>query len=322
MLPIVSFSLRSVFARTDVLTRVCCRFSSAHAPTAALIGAGKRVHACGACRHTSPPLNGCRNSFSRHTLVYIPSAPHVRGMAGHSKWQNIRHTKAAKDSARASMIDKYCRLIRVAVKDAGQGDPKLNARVAQAVDQAKRNDVPNATIENAIKSAMTSKESLEPLVLEVKGPGGCFLVVETLTDHVTRTRQNIRSVLNKTGSSLVDGSAKHFFDFKGVINVQPTEGITLEQALDVAIEAGAEDVREVDSDEGISKLFQFTAEAGDFYNVKKHLEGLKYSIQSSGLQYLPNVKQKLSDNDLSVVGKLFELLENMPEVVNIYDNIE
>uniref|UniRef100_T1JEQ5 Translational activator of cytochrome c oxidase 1 n=1 Tax=Strigamia maritima TaxID=126957 RepID=T1JEQ5_STRMM len=268
---------------------------------------------------TSATLMQNQHSFlvtNKHLFV------NAKRMAGHNKWSNIKHIKASKDQAKSILHNKFVRLIRMAVKDGGnQTDPKINGKLAHVLIQAKENSVSKSCIESALKGAVVSKDNLAPYTFEIKGPGKCFLVVETLTDNYTKTKQLVKSCLKKTSSVYAEGISKSAFTHKGVIIVEDNGSLSLDKAVDVAIQAGAEDVTQITTDDG-ENAFQFFSDPGQFWNVRTNLQELNYVIQSSSVQYVPTVKQPLTDDDISIAEKLYDLLERLPEVVNIYDNIE
>ncbi|XP_013786906.1 uncharacterized protein LOC106470872 [Limulus polyphemus] len=246
-----------------------------------------------------------------------------RGMAGHSKWQNIRHIKGSKDATRAKLFDKLSRLIRQAVIEGGSADPKLNSKLASLIEKARSNNMPSATIDGILKKSLNKKTRTS--LVEVMGPGGCSLIVTVETDNLSRLIHEIKQTCRKHSSFILDeGRAKVLFDEKVIIRVGKTkDGVHIdhEAALDDAIESGAEDVQETENEDGVPNL-QFISSPAEFPKVKKYLEQAKYPIEETGLEFLPHVRVALSEEHMQLTGQLINLLEDIPDVVKVFDNIE
>lgn len=267
----------------------------------------------------SPELK-CITWFQTDQLSFM-KVPH-RSMAGHSKWQNIKHIKQAKDAARANTFSKLSRQMKVAVILGKSADPKFNNQLAHLVELARQANMPNSKIESVIKGSENSKDVMTSLTLDAKGPGNCFLIIEILSDSVNRTRNNLKYELSKFGATFVDGSVKYAFKYKGIVNVDPIAShLSLEDAVDNAIEVGAEDVVAATEDSG-ENVLQFQCEPREFYNVKTALTSKGYTLRSSGLCYIPQVKVSLTDEQLNVMSRICEVLEEHPDVVKFYDNVE
>ncbi|KAI0219206.1 Translational activator of cytochrome c oxidase 1 [Lamellibrachia satsuma] len=175
-------------------------------------------------------------------------------MAGHSKWANIRHIKASKDSEKQRVSSKIAQRIKVVVREGGSADPKYNFLLARLLEDAKAKDVPKTTIENALKGLAKTKDKGSVVYVQAKGVGNCLLMVETFTEKSQRTRQEVQHVMKKFGGTIGDsGLAQHSFHHKGCVYV-PMENtekkLTLDEAMDVAIETGAEEVEETHDDDG------------------------------------------------------------------------
>ncbi|XP_067869229.1 translational activator of cytochrome c oxidase 1-like isoform X2 [Heterodontus francisci] len=169
--------------------------------------------------------------------------------AGHNKWSKVKHIKGPKDAARSRMFAKLSIMIRLAVRDGGS-NPEFNTQLANIVEQCRAKNMPKVSIEAAIKGAK-SKASTYSLY-EGRGPGGSSLLIEVLTDNNSRSHQEIKSILNKNGGALCEG-ARHCFERKGVVTVngldKDGQAFELERALELAIEAGAEDVKQAEDEE-------------------------------------------------------------------------
>ncbi|KAM4623165.1 translational activator of cytochrome c oxidase 1 [Discoglossus pictus] len=242
--------------------------------------------------------------------------------AGHNKWSKVKHIKGPKDEARARVFAKLSMMIKVAVKEGGSS-PDLNVNLAQLIEQCRQRNMPKASIEAAIKGADKAKPSSYALY-EGRGPGGSSLIIETLTDNSTRSYTELKMLLNKNGGSPCEG-ARHCFDKKGVVTVQSCDqkgtSVQPDQALEMAIEAGAEDVQEVQDDEE-TPVYKFICEIPSLRDVRSRLTSLGLVPVSSGAEYLPITTVSLSDNDMELASQLLEVISSHPEVIRVYDNIE
>ncbi|XP_063926788.1 translational activator of cytochrome c oxidase 1 [Zophobas morio] len=251
-----------------------------------------------------------------HDLTFTP-----RRFAGHSKWQNIRHIKGAKDAARSALFTRLSRQIKVAIQEGGSSDVKKNLQLENIIEQCRRANMPLATIQSVIKSCESDKSNSKPHLFEIKGPGGCIILCEVFTSNLHALRQNISTLLRKNKGKYSDGGAMHMFEQKGIIETEldsekPVEGV-LEAATDHAIEAGAEDVKITDPEQKL----QFVCGATSLKKVVAALEDFNYKISSASVEFIPYKLQELNDDDLKLCANLYEKLEAMPEVVRLSDNI-
>lgn len=258
------------------------------------------------------------------TFKYLKCPPLLiqTRLAGHSKWQNIRHIKAAKDLQKSKIASKISNQVKKAVIEGG-ANPKSNNKLQVLMDQAKENNVPKATIERIIKKAQNAK--LSTAMIEILGPGESYFIIEVETVNLSGTIHEVRVVCKKNGAVTVpEGRARSHFEIKGVITVLETKDnspLDHATAIDLAIEAGAEDVQE-STDENEKKILKFFCDANDFYQVKKHIESSNYVIDDAKIEYIPRIRITLTDELLETAEKLYNMLEELPDVINIYDNIE
>ncbi|XP_072311608.1 translational activator of cytochrome c oxidase 1 isoform X2 [Eucyclogobius newberryi] len=238
--------------------------------------------------------------------------------AGHNKWSKVKHIKGPKDEARARMFMKYAMLIKIAVKEGGS-NPELNLNLAQLLEQCRNKNMPKASVESAIKSAEKGKPA-SPQMLEVRGPGGCLLLIEVLTDNNSRMLQDIKKILKKDGGMWSDG-ARHNFERRGVV-VVPAKDITAERALELAIEAGAEDVHETEDDEEEQLILKFVCDLAELMKVRTSLEQLGLHIISAGLEFVPRRVLPLDEDQINSASNLIESLNDCPEVIRVWDNIQ
>lgn len=237
--------------------------------------------------------------------------------AGHNKWSKVKHIKGPKDEARARMFMKFGMMIRIAVKEGGS-NPDHNVSLAHILEQCRSKNMPKASIDAAMKGAEKAKTGSQ-LTYEARGPGGCTLLIDILTDNNTRTHQEIKRLLSKNGGVLADG-ARHNFNRKGVVMVQGQD-VTAEQALELAIEAGAEDVQQTE-DEEEQPLLQFICDMTDLRKVRTSLEQLGMRITSAGLEFVAHTPVLLDQTQLEAASTLIETLNDCPDVVRVWDNIE
>ncbi|XP_039190856.1 translational activator of cytochrome c oxidase 1 isoform X2 [Crotalus tigris] len=170
-------------------------------------------------------------------------------LAGHNKWSKVRHIKGPKDIARSLVFQKLTMMIRFAVREGGP-NPHLNTNLANIIEVCRRKNMPKNSIETAISGAEKMKSIYH--FCSIRGPGGSSFYVEILTDNLKRTSNEIRHLLNKNGGSIAEGIHNHF-EKKGVVIVSKEDKsgspVSLDQALDLAIEAGAEDVQEEEEED-------------------------------------------------------------------------
>ena len=172
-------------------------------------------------------------------------------MSGHSKWATIKRKKEKTDAARGKVFTKIVRELAVAVKEGGGPDPSMNPRLRDTIAKAKANNMPNDNIDRAIKKASGELGNInyENITYEGYGVGGVAVIIDVLTDNKNRTAAEIRHALSKNGGSLgTTGCVAWMFDAKGVITVEQSEGVSEEELMMTALDAGAEDFNAEDGD--------------------------------------------------------------------------
>ncbi|XP_076033558.1 putative transcriptional regulatory protein Teth514_1449 isoform X2 [Oratosquilla oratoria] len=237
-----------------------------------------------------------------------------RTMAGHSKWANIRHTKAAKDMERQKVFSKMTRLIKLAIKEGGGTDPKLNSSLARAIEQARGSNMPNTSIQNALKSAQKGQDNAQSYRMEYRGPAGSFFLVDILSDNLRRTKIELSTTLKKLMVEEVQGSAGHLFEEKGVIITNKSKSI--EEAMDHAIDIGVEDVTL--EDEGL----KFLCAPEEFVKVKQSLEALDYATEYASVDFLPVQPVSVPDTYMEEIDKIVKRIEDNDDVIKVHLNIE
>ncbi|XP_029102702.1 translational activator of cytochrome c oxidase 1 isoform X2 [Scleropages formosus] len=200
----------------------------------------------------------------------------------------------------------------------GGSNPEFNAQLASLVEQCRSKSMPKATIEAAIKGGEKQKGGTSN-TYEARGPGGSMLLIEVLTDNNTRTHQQLKHLIQKHGGTMGDG-ARHCFVRKGVV-VTAGEGVSAERALELAIEAGAEDVRDAE-DEDEKPLLQFICEPSSLRGVRSALESLGLATQSAALEFVSCNHAVLPLEQLEAASQLLDSLNEHPDVVRVWDNIQ
>jgi YebC/PmpR family DNA-binding regulatory protein len=239
-------------------------------------------------------------------------------MAGHSKWANIKHRKAASDAKKGKIYTKFAREIESAARQGG-GDISSNYTLRLAVDKAKGMNMPTDNIDRAIKrgTGEGQADTMEELYYEGYGPGGTAMIFKCLTDNRNRTVGDLRSVLKKGGGSLAENGAVSWqFDNKGVITI-PANGVDADDIMLMAIDAGADDV--IPDEEVIEIHTDRTA----LQSVAEQLRQAGLNLDTIELTMLPQHKMSdLSVEDQVQIMGLIERLEDIDDVLEIYTNVE
>ena len=238
-------------------------------------------------------------------------------MAGHSKWANIKHRKGRQDAKRGKIFSRLIRELTVASRLGGPV-AEDNPRLRTALDKALSANMPKDTIERAIQRGSGSAEGddLEETTFEGYGPGGVAIIVESMTDNNNRTVAEVRHAFAKAGGNLgTDGSVSYLFIKKGLI--QLSNNTSLEQVLEVAIEAGAEDIEE-NSDQSIT----ISTLPKDFDPVKKALIDKEIETLESEISLVPETSVS-TDLETSIkIYKLLEALEDLDDTQNVHSNAD
>lgn len=234
-------------------------------------------------------------------------------MAGHSKWANIKHRKAAADAKRGAVFTKLIREITVAARQGG-GDPAMNARLRLAIDKAYESNMPKDNVERAIKRGSGDLDGVnyEEIRYEGYGISGAAVIVDCLTDNRTRTVADVRHAFAKHGGNLgTDGSVAFLFKHCGQIVFAP--GTSEDKVMEAALEAGAEDV--LSNDDGSVEVL--TA-APDFLAVKAALEKAGLKPELAEVLMKPLNETVLTGEDGAKMQKLLDALEALDDVQDVY----
>jgi len=238
-------------------------------------------------------------------------------MAGHSHWAQIKRKKAAQDAKRGQLFTKLIREIIVAVRTGGSGDPELNPRLRAAIQAARSANMPKENIERAIKKALGLEEGTqyEEAVFEGYGPGGVAILINTITDNRRRTVSELRHLFGKYGGNLAEpGAVAWIFEQKGLIVVPKKDE---EKVLEIAIEKGAEDTKEYESE------IEVITDPSQFEEIKKALENAGIEIISAKVTMVPKTTVPVEDEaTANSILKFMEALEELDDVQQVYANFD
>ena len=238
-------------------------------------------------------------------------------MSGHSKWHNIQAKKGKADAARGKIFTILGRELLIAVKEGGP-DPAGNSKLKNVIAKCKAANMPNDTINNAIKKASTSNENYEEIVYEGYGPNGVAVIVEASTDNKNRTAADVRHVFDKSGGNLgTTGCVSYMFNKKGIIIIEKSStNMEEEELMMLAIESGAEDF------EASEEIYEITTEPADFSDVREKLEEAGLNFIEAGIQMVPTTTVSLDEKGQEKMERLIEKLEDLDDVSEIYHNWE
>lgn len=238
-------------------------------------------------------------------------------MSGHSKFANIAHKKAANDAAKGKIFTRLGKEIMVAVKEGGP-DVNNNSKLRQVVAKAKASNMPNDTIDRAIKKAASSDMTdYESVTYEGYGPNGTAIIVEALTDNRNRAASNIRNAFTKGGGNVgTPGCVSFMFDKKGQMIVAKEEcDKDADELMMMALDAGAEDFNEEDD------CYEITTAPDDFDAVNEALTNDGITFASAEVTMIPQTYVELtSEDDLKKMRRIFALLDEEDDVQNVYHN--
>ena len=238
-------------------------------------------------------------------------------MAGHSKWKQIKHYKAATDAKRGALFTKLIREITVAAKSGG-GDPDGNPRLRTAIDAAKASSMPKENIERAVKKGTGELEGVDyaEVLYEAYGPGGVALMIQALTDNPTRTVAEVRHKLSRGSGNLgTSNSVSWMFDRKGQMLLDASK-YEEDAAMEAALEAGAEDFQR-DED-----TFVVTTDSTALHAVKDALAAKGFAATDAAINWVPKNTVKVEGADAQALVKLLESLEDLDDVQKVEGNFE
>lgn len=237
-------------------------------------------------------------------------------MSGHSHWAGIKHKKAANDAKKGKVFSRLVKLIVIAVKEGNSGNPDDNPRLRLVLDKCRQSNMPKDNIKRAIDKALDTTTGFSPMAFEGYGPGGVAIIAECLTDNTNRTGPEMRHLFEKTGAKLgKEGSVSYMFQRKGIFTVNK-ENSTEEKLMEVALEAGAEDI--VDQGE----FFEITTSPNDYLAVGAALEKAAIVTEESEIKLVPENTVQVDLDDARKIMTILERLEDHDDVQNAYSNFD
>ncbi len=238
-------------------------------------------------------------------------------MSGHSKWHNIQAKKGKADAARGKIFTKLGRELLIAVKEGGP-DPAGNSKLKNVISKCKAANMPNDTINNAIKKASSSNENYEEITYEGYGPNGVAVIVEASTDNKNRTAADVRHVFDRAGGNLgTSGCVSYMFNKKGVLIIDKAETeLSEDDIMMLALDVGAEDF------EAEEEIYTVTTSPEDFSKVREALENEGLSFVEASVQMVPTTYVTLDEKAQERMEKLLDNLDELDDVMNVYHNSE
>lgn len=240
-------------------------------------------------------------------------------MSGHSKWHSIKHKKAKEDAKKGNIFGKLARMISIAAREGGSGDPANNNALANALAKAKEYNLPQDNIDRAIKKGTGEMEGVkfERITYEGYGPGGIAILVDVTTENKNRTAADIRSIFSRNNGSLGEsGCVAWMFDKKGIITVSKDAVQDYDDFMLKAIDAGAEDIEETED------TYEIKIEPADLTDAKNKLAQNKIDVKFTDVLLIPKTTLKLSKNDTEKAMKIITALDDYDDSENVYTNLE
>ena len=236
-------------------------------------------------------------------------------MSGHSKWHNIQAKKGKADAARGKIFTKLGRELLIAVKEGGP-EPASNSKLKSVIAKCKAANMPNDTINNAIKKASASNENYEEITYEGYGPNGVAVIVEASTDNKNRTAADVRHVFDSAGGNLgTTGCVSYMFNKKGIIVIDKNEtNLSEDDLMLLALDSGAEDFA---SEE---ECYTITTDPSDFSAVREKLEAEGLSFVEAEVQMVPTTYVTLDEKAQEKMERLLDNLDELDDEMNVYNN--
>ena len=239
-------------------------------------------------------------------------------MSGHSKWHNIQAKKGKNDAAKGRIFTKIGRELILAARDGGS-NPDTNAKLRDVIAKAKAANMPNDTIDRAIKKGAGELEGItyEEIVYEGYAPGGVAVMVKCLTDNRNRSAASVRHKFDKYGGNLgANGCVSYMFQRKGQLVIEKTDEIDEDELMMQALEARAEDFSAEE------EVFEITTDPEDFSAVREELEKNGYTFLEADVTMIPDVMAAVDMETAPKTQKLLDMLEEDDDVQDVYHNAE
>ena len=241
-------------------------------------------------------------------------------MSGHSKWSTIKHQKGAADAKRGVLFTKLSRDIALAVRDGGGADPDMNFKLRLALDRAKSNNMPQDSINRAVKRGSgegSDGETLEQVTYEGYGPGGGAILLQAVTANRNRTAAEVRSAFNRGGGNLGEsGCVAWNFELRGVVTIDIDDEERAEELGLLAIDAGAEDI---EVDEGVLEVY---SPIESLQGVQKAIEAEGIAVRSAEMSMVPKATIALGDREAEQTLRLLDALEDLDDVQKAFTNAD
>jgi YebC/PmpR family DNA-binding regulatory protein len=239
-------------------------------------------------------------------------------MSGHSKWATTKHKKAVIDAKRGKLFAKLIKNIEVAARTGG-ADPEGNPTLYDAIQKAKKSSVPNDNIDRAVKRGAgleAGGAEYQTIMYEGYGPNGVAVLIECLTDNRNRAASEVRVAMTRNGGSMADpGSVAYLFNRKGVV-VVPKNGLTEDDVLAAVLDAGAEEVNDLD------ESFEVISEATDLVAVRTAMQSAGIDYDSADANFVPTMQVQLDEEGARKIFKLIDALEDSDDVQNVFANFD
>ena len=237
-------------------------------------------------------------------------------MSGHSKWSTIKRKKGVNDAKRGKLFTKLIRELTVSARNGG--DESTNPQLRTALQNAKSANMPQATIERAIRRGTGDEPGAvyEEGMYEGYGPGGVAVMVETLTDNKNRTVSEVRHVFNKCNGNLAEkGSVAWMFEQKGLVEVEKN-GIDEEELMLAVMDSGAEDIQDLED------MFEVITSVVGFEGVKQALDGNGIAFVQASLAWTPQNMLEVQGKEVEQIIRLLESLEDLDDVQKVFSNFD
>lgn len=244
-------------------------------------------------------------------------------MAGHSKWANIKHRKARQDNKKGKIWSKCSKAIMAAAR-AGGGDPDTNLALRYAIDEAKYENMPKDTIKRAIDKGAgeTGGADFQELVYEGYGPAGTAFIILALTDNNTRTVGDVRTIFKKGGGSMGNsGTVAFMFQTKGQIVIDASK-VDADTIMELALESGAEDIQEPETDGDDQGAWTIITEPTEFQGCKDAIESAGIEIVEATITRIPDNTVEVTGDDVRKVMNLIDTFEDNDDVQKVYTNAD
>jgi YebC/PmpR family DNA-binding regulatory protein len=238
-------------------------------------------------------------------------------MSGHSKWSTIKHKKGAADAKRGKIFSKLIKEITVAARMGG-ADPEANSRLRHALINARTQNMPKDTYERAVKKGAGDLDGVnyEEIVYEGYGPGGVAVLVECMTDNRNRTIAEVRHAFGKAGGNVgTSGCVAWMFDKKGLITVNKQDA-TEETLMEVALDAGAEDIKDEDDS------FDIIMSPSAFDAVREAIDAANIKFESAEITMIPQTLTELKGTEAEQMIKFMDVLDELDDVQKFYSNAD